>query len=158
MSMGKILPVVGGVTTTKVRAVTASALGRFKLATGMTNQAVAEEMGKEDRKTASDLLAGESTMDLGAFLRIARNEDYGAAFANEVMSALAGLTVSTPIAGPNVDLSDVPLNLSELMTGWLRAYADMNLDHRETLALAKMLRPMMPIFNGIIADADRIAG
>ena len=158
MTARKILPVVGPVTTDKVRTVTASALNRVKAETGLTNQAIAERAGKEDRKTAHDLLAGESTMDMVAFLKLVADPDFGPAFANDVLSPVAGLTVCAPVDGPMVDLSDVPLNLSELMTGFLRAYADLNLDHRETLALAKMLRPMMPVFQSIIADADRIAG
>lgn len=150
-----ILPRDMPVTTNNVRTAVASALHTVKSATNIDNQEMAERLGKRDRATASDLLAGECTMDLVSFITALRDPDFGAAFGNSVLSRTAGMNLCPEGDIGDGDLAGLPVNLSELLTTFLRAYADMRLDHQENAALAKLLRPMLPHFLAIIAEDDR---
>ena len=157
MTARNFLPVDRALTTNFVRTATGNALGRVKADTGLSNQEIAERLGKSDRASAADLIAGESTMDLLAFLKALADPHFGAAFGNDVLGQTVGMNLSQSGAVGDGDLSSVPVGLSELLTAFLRSYADMNLNHQEVLTLAAMLRPLMPHFQSIIADADRIS-
>jgi hypothetical protein len=150
-----ILPVEQPVTTNFVRTATGNALGRVKARTGMSNQEIAERIGKADRASAADLIAGEATMDLAAFAKALRDPEFGPAFGNDVLSQVAGMNLCPEGDIADGELAHLPVNLSELLTTFLRAYADMRLDHQENAALAKLLRPMLPHFLAIIAEDDR---
>jgi hypothetical protein len=158
MTTRRILPVDRTLTTSFVRTATGNALGRVKAATGLSNQEIAERLGKSDRASAADLIAGETTMDLLAFIKALADPNFGAAFGNDVLGQTVGMNLCPAGDLDDAGLAGLPVGLSELLTAFLRAYADMKLNHQEVLALAGMLRPLIPHLQSIIAEADRVRG
>lgn len=154
---GKILPNRHALSSEQILARVAKALLDAKTNSDMTTQALAEALGKEDRKSASGYLAGESDMGLVAFIRAVNHPALGDEFANKVLGPLTARNVCTVDGAPAESMDALAIGVSAFLNAFLQFYANRHLDHQETLALARLLRPMMPHFHAIIAEADRIA-
>lgn len=159
MTARKISPAPRIVTTEMVRTAQGAALGAVKARHGLSNDTMAELLGKSDAKTAKQYLAGESTMDLAAFARALNDPAFGPEFGNQVLGPLAGLNlVSVDSDGSHAPDETMTAQVADLSSALVKAFMDRRLDHQEILALAKMLRPLMPKFQFVVGEADRLNG
>jgi len=69
--------------------------------------------------------------------------------------ALYGLSIKPLIAAPSNDLTTIS-SLSNLVGQFAAALSDGQRDHRETLQLADMIRPVMAMLSAICAEADAV--
>jgi hypothetical protein len=152
MTAGKIFP-----NRDRVLAVLAAETRRCKTEHRMSTQAVAEAFGKQDRKSAVALLLGQSDPGLAGIIEAASDPRFGPAFLNGLLSNLLGIHVLAPEDDAGGKLDSLAIGVSTFLTTFLQFYANRNLDHQQMLALAKLLRPMLPELNSIVASADRIA-
>ncbi len=146
----------GPVRSETIRSAIGVALHRAKAAGGLSHKAVAEAAGKEDRKSVFAYLAGATEMGVEALVKLGADERFGDQFLNDVLGPLLGRHVC-PVKTEGADVARLPIGLSELMTALLHAWSDQRLDHRETLVLADLIRPLLPHLNAVVAEADRIA-
>lgn len=137
-----------------INAVVGRALLDVKARSGMSDTALAERLGKADRKSAVSYIAGTTSLDLHAFLNGIQDEELGDEFGNDVLRLVNRRLCPVTVEPAPVD--QVAADLAGFLTSLLRAWSDHRLDHREKLALAKLLRPLMPKLQAIIADADLV--
>jgi hypothetical protein len=137
-----------------VRATVGGSLQRSMARSGMSQTSLAERLGKCDRKSAADYLAGSTTMDLTAFLTGIADEELGDEFGNDVLR-LVGRKLA-PIAVDTVPVDKIAQDLSGFLAALLKAWSDRKLTHRETLELAKMVRPLIAELQSIVTAADAV--
>ena len=104
-----------------------------------------------DTKTVNRALTGETLPELHTAL----NSLVDDLTALDELGALYGIEfrVKEPVAAN--DLSTVS-DLSKLAGQWAEALSDGNRGHRETLALADAIRPLIKALSNVIVEADRI--
>ncbi len=137
-----------------VNATVGAALLRCKMRTGMSDAAIAERLGKENRKSAASYIAGTTSLDLLGFLNAIQDDELGDEFGNDVLRLVHRRLC--PITAERAPVDQVATEVAGFLTSLLRAWSDKKIDHREKLALAKLLRPLMPKLQAIIADADAV--
>jgi hypothetical protein len=160
-----ILPRVAVLLTGKILSSLAGALGRQKADLGISTADVAELAGKSDRKSGQAYLAGDSDMGFAGFIKFtnAVGAECGvttaAAFVSDALRPLTGLVAVPDVSEGNaVCMDTVQLGLASLNLEVVQAWADRQRTHRETLAIADKLRPLLPHFQALVAEADRIRG
>lgn len=106
-----------------------------------------------DAKTVSRAMSGDSVPELHtAFNSLAVDPTA----LDEVLS-LYDFEIRPKRAAAANDMETVA-DLSHLVGAWVSALADGHRCHVETLALAKVIRPLLPRMNAICAEADFIRG
>ena len=106
-----------------------------------------------DAKTVSRTLSGETVPELHTAL--------GSLCADltalDEVAALYDVEIRPRSSDAAMDFKTIS-DLSHLVGKWVEVMADGRRDHRETLQLADLLRPMMPHLTSILAEADRLKG
>lgn len=106
-----------------------------------------------DVKTVSRAMSGESTPELHTAINSLCADPTALA---EVFAA-AGFELRPVGRNAANDMATIG-DLSRLTAQWADALADGVRDHRETLALADKIRPLVQALNAIVGEADRVRG
>lgn len=106
-----------------------------------------------DVKTVSRAMAGETTPELHTAVNSLVADPTAL---NEVFAAAGFELRPVGMVAAN-DLAAIG-DLSRLMAQWADALQDGVRDHRETLALADTIRPLVQTLNAIVHEADRVRG
>lgn len=112
----------------------------------------ADAMGV-DVKTVSRAMSGETLPELHTVINSLRADPTAL---NEVFAAAGFELRPVGLCAAN-DMATIS-DLSRLTTQWVEALADGVRDHRETLALADSIRPLVQALNAIVGEADRHRG
>lgn len=104
-----------------------------------------------DAKTVSRAMSGDSLPELHTALNSLLIDPT----ALDSLFALYGFQVRPLQANPANDLSTVA-DLSHLVGRWADALADGERDHRETLELAKAIRPLIKALSALCVEADEL--
>lgn len=110
-----------------------------------------DELGATDRNATRWL--GEGTLPE---LHTVLNSLTIDATALDELAALYGMEIRPREAALGNDMAMIAC-VARLAAQWADVMADGVRDHRETLDLARALRPLMPQFNAILAEAERLA-
>jgi transcriptional regulator with XRE-family HTH domain len=157
MSVGhKIFRTAPRLLTDTIRAVVGASLQRAMARSGMSQSALAERLGKSDRKSAADYLAGNTTMDLTAFLSGCADEELGDEFGNDVLALIGRKLCPTTVDAVPVD--KLAQDLSGFLAALLKAWSDRKLTPGEKVALGKMVRPLICELQSVVAAADAVTG
>lgn len=106
-----------------------------------------------DAKTVSRAMAGDTVPELHtAFNALAVDPT-----ALDEVAALYGVEIRPKQTVAANDMETVA-DLSHLVGKWVEALSDGIRDHRETLELAKVMRPLLHRLNAVCAEADGIRG
>lgn len=106
-----------------------------------------------DTKTVGRALSGENTPELHtAFNSLAVDPT-----ALDEVAALYGVEIRPRNSVAANDMETVA-DLSHLVGKWVEVLADGQRDHRETLALADVMRPLTHRLNAVCAEADALRG
>lgn len=112
----------------------------------------ADAMGV-DVKTVSRAMSGETLPELHTVINSLRADPTAL---NEVFAA-AGFELRPVRSVAANDMATIS-DLSRLAAQWADALQDGVRDHRETLALADSIRPLVQVLNAIVGEADRVRG
>ena len=107
-----------------------------------------------DPKTISRALAGDSVPELHTALNSLMLDPTAL---NELF-ALYGLTPPRKREAEAANDLHTMTGLSDVLRAFCAALEDGNRDHRETLALADLIRPLMPLLANIVSEANAIKG
>ena len=106
-----------------------------------------------DGKTVGRALAGDTLPELHTAFNSLRIDPT----ALDELAALYGVEIRPRKACHGSDMAMIA-GLARLAAQWTDVMADGVRDHRETVELARALRPLMPGINAILAEADRLTG
>ena len=124
----------------------------FRCARAMGKGTFADRIGV-DVKTINRAITGENLPELhNAFASLGAHPTA----LNEVAD-LYDVEIRPKTSEGNCDFTTIA-HLSHLVGKWVEVMADGVRDHRETLELADVLRPLLPNLNAIVAEADALKG
>lgn len=106
-----------------------------------------------DGKTLSRAVSGETVPELHNVLNSLTVDQT----ALDEVIALYGMELRPRALSTEDDMRMISA-LSHLVGQWVDVMTDGIRDHRETLGLADMIRPMLPALQAIVAEADRLRG
>ena len=106
-----------------------------------------------DVKTVSRAMSGETLPELHTAVNSLAADPTAL---NEVFAA-AGFELRPVNRNAANDMATIG-DLSRLTAQWVDALEDGVRDHRETLALADSIRPLVQTLNAIVGEADRVRG
>lgn len=161
---GNILPRGVATLTGNILSVVARALHRKKTEMAISAQDLAELAGKSDRKSGQSYLAGETDMGVVGLVRLlnavsdAQSPADAAALASDILRPLTGLQAIPAWEASQIDMDTLQLGLASVIFEVVKAWHDRKIAHPEILKVADALRPMMPIFGAILAEAEKIRG
>jgi len=114
--------------------------------------AFADRLGV-DAKTIGRTLAGDSLPEL----HTAFNSMVIDPTALDELAALYGVEIRPRESAQGNDMAMIA-SVARLAAQWADVMDDGVRDHRETLELARTIRPLMPMLNAILAEADSLTG
>lgn len=106
-----------------------------------------------DTKTVGRALSGENTPELHTVFNSLAVDPT----ALDEVADLYGLEIRAKQALVANDMETVS-DLGHLIGKWVEALSDGHRDHRETLELARVMRPLLHRLNAVCAEADVIRG
>lgn len=150
MSARKVLPITRRLTEDDAR--TLLGLGVSRLLKAHTASRVALEAGC-DEKTVRNARAADTSLKLHTALNLLSLDPT----ALDELLAAYGFRLAPLTANAANDLHTISA-LAETASELARANADGVRDHSETLAVAELVRPLLPGLSNIVAEADRLRG
>lgn len=131
----------------------AHGLGGIAAAQHLSNADLGGVLNKTD-DTAGNYRNGNSEMGVVA-LSLAIKE-WGPAFGDQAL-APTGYRLC-PISVEQTEVAVIARETGAFLAELLTYFADGSLNHQEMLALAKTVRPLMPMLQSLLAQADAIEG
>jgi hypothetical protein len=162
MASREIIRIVAKPTSEQILSDHGASLSLAKSRKDLSQQAIAEKLGKQDRKSAADYLAGDSDPGLIGFLLGIADPDLGDEYGNGVLKRVNRRLCPLEEEGGNhhrtaADLSRLVATLLDALSEDADGDGD-PLDHQDVLALDRIIRPLMPKLQAILSRADRLRG